>query len=332
VLISDGVYGLVDWSEYTMPSPALAGELYDGFDLANWESDGTGRHGYQHQRRYRDCVLWSGSKRLDGHTVLSGRACRDIDDEVEAGGGWPQHIAWLQARDARWSRFDFALDIVGGTFTPAALATAMLARHVVTRWREDSWRRFQSLDPSTGGDGGTVYLGAPSSDSMLRVYDKAREIREKTGEVTGPWVRVELQTRRAVARAVATAIAAGGWKAGCAILKGYLDITVDAGWLSTEWQRIVTSDPKRQLQVMKRQSTVESTTTWIASNVAPSLALLVDRADNGREYLDDLITAGRARYSAKQRSLAVKPEPWDNEQAKRKSKEGFTGTKEDGIM
>lgn len=65
----------------------------------------------------------------------------------------------------------------------------------------EAWRWVRggaSTWSAWGGEQGieTLYLGSPNSDRLLRIYDKARELREKQAEMAlGPWWRVEAECR-----------------------------------------------------------------------------------------------------------------------------------------
>lgn len=95
-------------------------------------------------------------------------------------------------RGARCSRLDLAIDIFQGdieTYIDDAKA------HITG----DVRRRATILRPLDDANGTTLYIGSRKSSRFLRVYQKDRQLGVDIG---CPWIRVELEAKRKVARAM----------------------------------------------------------------------------------------------------------------------------------
>lgn len=143
---------------------------------------------------YVGCIQFGGphTLRKDGtRTVrveLTGDGCRYF----EAGAGadhakrWLALQAKLESVGGRLTRCDLAYDDLAGSHT-VALAQTM--------WRNGDFTvqggcpKARLFDDLNSGDGKTFYVGAPTSEKQMRVYEKGRELGDKLSE----WVRWEIQ-------------------------------------------------------------------------------------------------------------------------------------------
>lgn len=179
-----------DWYQATIPEHPIV--LVDALKTALAPNgtvlEGRGRHNY-HQS-FRICnvrgerlaeVLAGGS---NGHpnAASSGEATPAFVEAVRA--AWPAH---------RVTRFDSAEDM--------AQEGALAALEVTCRGlAKDLNIRGRAVVPDDPSEGRTYYLGAPSSDNRVRLYDKTAETRaklpqERHAEVPDHWARLEVQVR-----------------------------------------------------------------------------------------------------------------------------------------
>lgn len=170
--------------------------------LANpLHADEKGLYGYSFRMTSPDgvMVLYSAG-RPDIHVQLSGRACD---------GDFFQLIDLVGADDFV-TRCDVAIDCVGSGFTCAEIwgllrqgsfssvsstirqIEGLLSRQgASTESGERLVKRFRKTRVNAGH---TIYIGASTSDRMVRIYDKGAE-----SETGTDWLRFEIQLRRASA-------------------------------------------------------------------------------------------------------------------------------------
>jgi predicted small secreted protein len=101
---------------------------------------------------------------------------------------------------ARCSRLDVAIDVFEGTIE----SYVEDAKDHITG---DVRRSATVLRPLDDLDGTTLYIGSRKSSRMLRVYEKAKQLKVDIG---CPWIRIELEAKRKVSRAMFIAYANGG--------------------------------------------------------------------------------------------------------------------------
>lgn len=170
--------------------------------LANpLQADEKGLYGYSFRMSSPDgvMVLYSAG-RDDIHVQLSGRACdRDLFSLVELVG--PSDFV---------TRCDIAIDCIGSGFTCAEIwrllrqgsftsvsstirqVEGLLSRSGSSEESVESLaKRFRKTRVNSGH---TIYIGASTSDRMVRIYDKGAE-----SETGADWLRFEVQLRRASA-------------------------------------------------------------------------------------------------------------------------------------
>ena len=173
-----------DWYEFTADrlddgrvAPALA--LATGGSLVR----GVGRNGYAHATSVvvaeeTVATVFGGSAREgEVHVSIPGYSCELLVPTVRR--IWPDH---------RVSRADSALDFVAD-FDHLDLLALSFAR--------DRNLKYRLVTNSDGG--ATRYLGAPSSEVMVRLYKKSEQLRaihpERAADIPDGVVRAEIQAR-----------------------------------------------------------------------------------------------------------------------------------------
>lgn len=150
--------------------------------------EGRGRHNYLQSFNVlssegdRVAVVLAGGANGDPNATASGNATDGFVDVVRE--RWPDH---------RVTRFDAAQDFCD----PKAFQRLEKVCRFVGQEHRISGR---AIVPDDLSEGRTYYLGAPSSDVRVRLYEKTAETRkrlprEKWGEVPDNWVRLEAQIR-----------------------------------------------------------------------------------------------------------------------------------------
>jgi hypothetical protein len=223
---------------------------------------------------------------------LPGDACEVV--------GFLRAVDLVDALQARVTRWDGALD--GAGFDPIALADAWDAGHIRSKLRrddEDACRLYRN------GAGTTVYLGSPSSDRMLRCYDRR-----------GP-VRVELQMRREMAAASWAAVAVDPSAFGTVLLGlvgGFVEVAAPVGadtnrsrWQRLPWWDAFMSGATALVGLVKR---TPATFTGLVGHIWRNAAALATYVDGVAGFGHDeagvlaaLLSGGRARRHSRHRAM-----------------------------
>ena len=307
---------LVDWLTFSVKEqdPAKVIREYLGLDPELFQDAGYGLLGYNRVLRFSDiCVCYEPREndffRDMGMCVsMSGNGCRAFETMsklTQAGQDsvFPTLFQLLAADEtANVSRIDIACDDREGFLNMEEIVEKVQANEINSRMTKRSV--IVSFD-GTQRSGSTIYLGAPSSDFRVRIYDKALE-----EGVDGHWIRVELVMRHKNAAAFVAQMNSApsvGKLAAQVVNDKFSFIERDdsnitrctvCGW----WQSFV--DELESVRLVARcviQHSVERIENWIESQVGPSLAVILNTL--GWPHLFELARAAAGRLSARQLSL-----------------------------
>ena len=307
---------LVDWLTFSVKEqdPAKVIREYLGLDPELFQDAGYGLLGYNRVLRFSDiCVCYEPREndffRDMGVCVsMSGNGCRAFETMsklTQAGQDsvFPTLFQLLAADEtANVSRIDIACDDRKGFLNMEEIVEKVQANEINSRMTKRSV--IVSFD-GTQRSGSTIYLGAPSSDFRVRIYDKALE-----EGVDGHWIRVELVMRHKNAAAFVEQMNSApsvGKLAAQVVNDKFSFIERDdsnitrctvCGW----WRSFV--DELESVRLVARcvvQHSVERIENWIESQVGPSLAVILNTL--GWPHLFELAHAAAGRLSAWQLSL-----------------------------
>ena len=307
---------LVDWLTFSVKEqdPAKVIREYLGLDPELFQDAGYGLLGYNRVLRFSDiCVCYEPREndffRDMGVCVsMSGNGCRAFETMsklTQAGQDsvFPTLFQLLAADEtANVSRIDIACDDRKGFLNMEEIVEKVQANEINSRMTKRSV--IVSFD-GTQRSGSTIYLGAPSSDFRVRIYDKALE-----EGVDGHWIRVELVMRHKNAAAFVAQMNSApsvGKLAAQVVNDKFSFIERDdsnitrctvCGW----WRSFV--DELESVRLVARcvvQHSVERIENWIESQVGPSLAVILNTL--GWPHLFELARAAAGRLSAWQLSL-----------------------------
>ena len=180
----------VDWISFTLPSMDGWRDVVDTvvLDLCDvrepWVPNERGFMGYEKSGRYGPVVVaWGGeAQRGTVYVSIPGTISGALTAHKLA-----QIAVFLEKTGARLTRLDCAVDDYDGRF---------LTIERVREWYAEG--RFISngrppkatfISDEGSGGGCTFYVGHRRSGKVLRVYEKGKQL----GDVTSPWVRVEVQ-------------------------------------------------------------------------------------------------------------------------------------------
>lgn len=177
---------LYDWCSFTskIDSPETIKELL-GLADAPWQLM-HGAKGYRDRWYFESISIhYNGSDDMGVWCEMSGQGCRAF--ESYGFGDYDVIFDYLRANPTQTNltRLDVAYDDFQGLLDLAAISQDTLNHNYVSRFR--AWK----VEISDGGV--SVYHGSPSSEIMIRIYDKRAE-RNRTD--LDHWVRCELQLRR----------------------------------------------------------------------------------------------------------------------------------------
>lgn len=204
----------------------------------------------------------------------------------------------------KFTRIDLAGDDLKGVLNLDTIDKSVRDVHFVSRWRKV--KRVEDFENGEG-QGCTFYFGSPSSDTQIRIYDKAAERRAAGERFVGHWIRVEIQSRGERAHAVAEYILKHPktwqtWAAG--YIKGYLDFKILSGdshksrWATAVWwDEFLGFASKERLTFSVGVRTIEDVARWCDRQLAPSLCAL--RAVVGEDKFSDLVSRGASRLKPK---------------------------------
>lgn len=315
---------LIDWLTFSIKNiqnPAEVITKYLGLDPALFQEAPYGLNGYMRMLQFSNISVMYDPRenqyfRDMGVCVnMSGNGCRTFetmskltfegakDRQGMDSVAFPVLFQLLAAtEDANISRIDIACDDREGYLCMDDIVRAVQENTINSRLMK---RTLYMGYNGEGRSGTTVYIGAPSSDFRVRIYDKALE----SGE-TGHWVRVELVMRGKHANAFGAQLTNAenvGKLAAQVINDKFAFIEKDDSNISrctvcSWWVRFV--DELESVRLVARcvvQHSVEQIHNWVEAQVGPSLAILLRTMGFGSLF--SLAKESCVRLSDKQKSL-----------------------------
>jgi len=171
-------------------------------------------------------------------------------------------IKWLYNAKATFTRIDLAIDFINCNLQPEQATKEINNGRIKTRAQQfPFWADAK-------GDGYTQYIGKKSSESYLRIYDKAAEM-----GIQQDHTRVELVVRHTKAQAAASAIVRGHDFRGMVV--SFADF---AEW--REW-RAAFQVPEVKLPAERKPT---NTQKWLLDACAPALAREIVLSGNSDFY------------------------------------------------
>lgn len=179
-----------DWYQATIPeNPIVLVDTLKAALAAGGEVvEGRGRHNYHQSFRINDAQgfrvaeVLAGGKNGNPNVTASGEVTSAFVEVVRS--CWPSH---------RVTRFDSAEDFAK---EGALDGLEAICRGVAKELRV----KGRAVVPDDPTEGKTYYMGAPTSDNRVRLYDKTAETRRKLpesrhAEIPDHWARLEVQVR-----------------------------------------------------------------------------------------------------------------------------------------
>ncbi len=313
----------IDWLTFTVQreNPNEVISEYLGMDPDLFQDPGYGLLGYEKMKCFSDiCVCYSGRENEYFHDMgvcvsMSGNGCRSFEtmSKLTFPGARDKQgmesIAFpvlfqLLASDpgANVTRLDIACDDRSGILDMDEIISKTTANDINSRMA-----RRQVVFSMNGAkrDGATVYLGAPSSNFRVRIYDKGLE-----QGISDHWIRVEIVLRsnnsnafvgEAVNSACIGCLASQVMNDRFSFIERD-DCNISRCSVCSWWQEFV--DELGAVELVARkviQHSVEHINNWVSDQVGPSLAIILKTMGWG--HLFQLAQDSYSRLSDKQKLL-----------------------------
>jgi len=316
---------LIDWLTFTVKNvddPYKVISWYLGLDGNLFQERGYGLNGYHNVLYFNDINVCY-SPRDDEQfrdmgicVTMSGKGCRtfetmsrmNLDGNTDRQGtpstAFPALFQLLDCNeDCNVTRIDVACDDHDGILDMDDLVEKVTSEEVNSRIMKRTVTF--SLDGQTK-IGTTIYLGAPSSEFRVRIYDKAKE----QGDFQSHWIRVELVLKHENANAFVSNFVncrtIGSLAAGI-INDKFSFIERDStnisrcsvcGW----WLEFVGSIEAVHLLTREAVThSIDQLEDWVICQLAPTLGMLAEA--KGSVCLWNIVKAGKKKLSGKQLAL-----------------------------
>lgn len=295
-------------------------EVWEGLDPALFQDTGYSLLGYDKVWQFSDiCVCFEPRENQHFQNMgvcvsMSGNGCRAFETmsklkAADAQGtksvAFPALFQLLTADEtANISRIDVACDDREGYLDMDKIIDKTRSNEINSRMMK------RTINFSMNGEnkaGSTVYIGAPSSDFRVRIYDKALE-----QGVDGHWIRVELVMRSGNANAFVenlTNTETVGKLAAQVINDKFSFIERDDSNISRctvcDWWTAFVDELDKVRLVSREviQHGVDRIRSWVESQVAPSLYVLMKTI--GLLDIYNLAASAAERVSPKQEALIL---------------------------
>lgn len=310
-----GLRACLDWLQATFKNvqdPHIICDLLF-LDRALFTQFNIGKYGYSSHIRFGNIsIYYNGQANMGCHLEMTGQGCREYESlrVLE----WDKLLSMLVDMDnVNITRLDVAIDDFLGYFSIKQIKDKIRRAHVVSRFKEArEMNKYKLADGSTTGE--TVYFGNPSSDLMVRFYNKKLERESNKKDVLKDiWVRTELQLRRKRAENFARTIAYESNTIGeiaAGVLKNYIRFLVPnkkdknkSRWKTAPfWENFLGDVKKVKLTMVAPDYTIDRAKRWLEHSVSPTLYTVLSAYDWDIEILIEMINNGAKRINEKQKN------------------------------
>lgn len=293
---------IVDWLQFTIHDRTFSEVIVSilKYEYSLFQQLPKGKLGYKKQVAYENIsVLYEGNKDMGVHVILSGKGCRLFETKESI----LNLIDRVNEYNGKLTRIDIALDDFVGDLIPFKKIKADIVKgNIVTKWKSSIEITKRDTDGNLKGE--TISLGSRTSNTFLRIYDKALE-----QNTDGVWNRLEIEIKKSNAEEVqkilnvytASAILKG-------VLNNYLRIvepnptdTNKSRWVTKKyWLKIINDIDKIKLTRKKEEKSVDQIKEWIKKQVGPSMAVvsILENGDNTffQEVINDAIEEMKPKH------------------------------------
>lgn len=279
--VNKGAAAVTEWIKRSLPEPWIA------LDFAPGRYTRTLRCGSV-------SILTDAPNTESIHLLISGRGCRELE-KAGLAMDWPGFIARLLRVEANFTRLDAAIDDQQRVLSMDKIIGCCREGRVVCRYGK-ILPTEERHDTTGAVIGQMVAFGKRSSDTSIRIYDKALE-----RGVSGHWVRVEMRCLNAKAQVLAEAVAAGGGDVVPGILLGCLNFKERGTssrrerWPTTDWwTQFLGTNERFRLEVAPRSGSLEKRYNWLIRQVSCVFATVHDSGQH-ETLIEDMLSRGRQK-------------------------------------
>lgn len=181
----DGNLIIYDWLSFTSHHHSVANLIEAlGLESVPWE-DTKGARGYRDRMYFGSISIhFNGRDDMGVWVEMSGQGCRTFESLSTLADCWKDIFDFIACETLKITRLDVAYDDHIGLLDMNRIVQDTQNGEYISK--AEYWETILS------SKGSTVQIGSPTSDVLIRIYDKARERNCEAGE---HWVRVELQLR-----------------------------------------------------------------------------------------------------------------------------------------
>lgn len=182
----EGNFILYDWLSFTVKTEDPLWVIDDILGLGHvpWQTV-KGARGYR-DRMYFNCISvhYNGREDMGVWVELSGQGCRAFETLSDLPDKWETLFQLIESYRMHLTRLDVAYDDHTGILDINKIIQDTRKQEYVSK--SDYWEIIES------SKGQSCQYGSPKSNTLIRIYDKARERHCPEGE---HWIRCELQLR-----------------------------------------------------------------------------------------------------------------------------------------
>lgn len=310
----------IDWLAFTLPdsSPTDSASILD----SDWTQMKGGFQGYPRQ------WIWTGSAGGLGK-LGTGAPRQPREVHIDLSGGivarWASEkvqrvLRWIKEKQGHVTRIDCALDDRSMRVPLSTIRDAVQKGQCVTRAKSIQVIESAAIHNGTK-TGESVYFGSRRSQTLLRIYDKRRELQSQNrADASAYGIRWELELKQDRANICAACLAlldVEEWREVIVgVLRSYIDFRDTTRDEEEEfryrspllpWYAELTEGlQKGRLVVEKEEPGLPKVKSWISDAVAPMLAVIC-ATPNGQAWLEQQIVQGVDRWKDKHRQLLKKP-------------------------
>ena len=305
---------LVDWLEFTcfQDCEELGSEEREkleswGFDLEKFEYLESGLMGYKKRMwgNYAQ-ILYAGNVGMRTHVILSAKGVRayEVNNKAE------NLINMLTHENISFTRIDLALDIKDNSLKFEQLLEYLNNNCIVTRFKKYKYVVEKKIE-DTGQVilGETIYFGSRNSSIFIRIYDKAKQMKQEEGN----WIRIEIVYKDEHANALALYISQSKENLGVLFSKTlnnyirFVEKSNDSNkrrWKTADfWARILEDSGRLKLSFKGEEVDPKRTADWFKTKVAPSIAFLNLYWGGDMNTIESIITGAEEKMPEKYKKI-----------------------------
>lgn len=298
---------IIDWLQFTIKNRTYIDVIVSilQYNLNLFQTLPKGMMGYKSQTAFDNIkVLYDGKEDMGVHVILSGQGCRQYETK--------ESILWLLDRinenEGKLTRIDIALDDFKGNLIPfKKIKKDIIKGNIITKWK--SSLEYNKRDTNGKILGETISLGSRTSDTYLRIYDKALE-----QGYDGIWNRIEVEIKKKNAEEIQNILneytVARIFKG---VLNNYLRIvqphetdTNKSRWKTQPyWEKLINGIDKIKLTQKKEEKSIDEKKEWIKKQVGPTMAI-VSILENGDDaFFKEVINESIDKMKPKHQRIII---------------------------